>query len=106
MPLPAILEGFDFLQKQFFSYFWSQGKNREKIKNFEKYRFFPGNIGFFREISEKSAKNRRFFADFFTNNFSFSKSFPTQPKTDFSPKNRPKKPIFWSLVISISISST
>ena len=70
-----------------------QGKNQKfrKISVFSrKYRVFSGNIG-------KSMKNRRFFADFFINDISFSKSFPTQPKTDFSPKNRPKKPIFWSL---------
>ena len=38
-----------------------------------------------------------FFTDFFANDFSTRKSFPTPPKTDFSPKNRPKKSIFLSL---------
>ena len=83
MPLLAILDGFETLKKQLFSYFWSQGKISV----------------FFGEISE----NRRFFADFFTNDFSFPKSFPTQPKTDFSSKNRPKKTIFWSLVVTCNM---
>ena len=100
MPLPTILDGFDSLQKQLFSYFWSQGKKSKISDNigfFGKYRGFSGKYRAFSGNIEKSAKNLRFFADFFTNDFSFPKSFPTQPKTDFSPKNRPKKPIFWSL---------
>ena len=64
-----------------FSYFWSQGINQKFF--FQENRFFP--------------KNRRFFSDFFTSDFSFSKSFPTQPKTDFSSKNRPKKNDFFVL---------
>ena len=60
---------------------------REKIRNYfsGKNRFFP--------------KNCQFFSDFFTFEFSFPKSFPTQLKIDFSSKNRPKKTIFLSLGI-------
>ena len=84
--------------KAIFSYFWSQGKN-QKFFFSRKYRFFSGKICFF--PGKKSVfflKKRRFFSDFFTSDFSFPKSFPTQPKTDFSPKNQPKKMIFLSLV--------
>ena len=67
---------FETIQKQFFSYFWSQRKNQKK--NFpEKISFFP--------------KNQRFFSTFFTFDFSFLKSFPTPLKTDFSPKNWPNQ---------------
>ena len=61
MPLPAILDGFDSLQKQLFSYFWSQGKKSKISKNisfFGKYRVF---FGKYRKIGEKSAIFRRFF---------------------------------------------
>ena len=67
--------------------------------------FFPRKIGFFfgknRFLSEKIGfyrKNRRFFSDFFTSDFSIPKSFPAPPKSDFSPKNRTKSPIFLSMV--------
>ena len=59
-------------------------KNRDFSKNIG---ILSGNIGIYQ-------KNRRFFADFFTSNFFTRKSFLAPPKTDFSPKNRSKKPIF------------
>ena len=88
MALPDIFGGFETRQKQFFIFqiFFFQ----------EKSVFFRENIGFF-------PKNRRFFSDLFTSDFSFPKSFPTKPKTDFSPKNRLKKTIFLSLHISNTI---
>ena len=56
----------------------------------------PFRSNFFFIFLEPREKIRNI-GDFFTNNFTFPKSFPIQPKTDFSPKNRPKKTIFWSL---------
>ena len=50
-----------------------------------------------------SRKNRRFFSDFFTHDFSIPKSFPAPPKSDFSPKNRPKLAIFLSLGTHMSL---
>ena len=44
-----------------------------------------------------------FFTDFFSSDFFLSKSFPCHPKTDFSPKNRPKNPIFCSLLIAVCL---
>ena len=78
-----------------FSYFWSQGKSREKIRNFffQENQVFSENIGIY-------LKNQRFFSDFFTSDFSTRKSFPAPPKTDFSPKNRPKKMIFLSMIVA------
>ena len=84
------------VRSNFFHIFGAKGKNQKF--------FFPGKIGFIgknRYLSENIGiyrKDRRFFSDFFTSDFFFPKSFPTQPKTDFSPKNRSKKPIFTSLV--------
>ena len=66
--------------------------------NLHKYReksdFFGKISDFFRKIGDFC----RFFSDFFAEDFSTRKSFPPPPKTDFSPKNRPKKSIFLSLV--------
>ena len=101
MPLPGILGGFETYQKQFFHIFGA----REKIKIF----FFLEKSGFFgkyRYLSEKIGiyrKNRRFFFDFFTPDFSIPKSFPAPPKSDFSQKNRPKSAIFCSMVASLPI---
>ena len=61
--------------------------------------FFRENIGFFRFFAEKSM----IFPDFFSFDFFLSKSFPCRPKTDFSPKNRPKNPIFCSLVLGVCV---
>ena len=49
------------------------------------------------EFFDFSAKNRRFFAEIFSVDFSTAKSFPGPPKSDFSPKNRPISAIFLSL---------
>ena len=59
--------------------------------------FFSGKIGIFLENIGIYQKNQRFFADFFSSDFSTRKSFPAPPKTDFLPKNRSKKPIFLSM---------
>ena len=85
-------------------------KYREKSDFFGKNRIFSGKIGFFREKSDFFGKISdffrkigdfcRFFSDFFTEDFSTRKSFPPPPKTDFSPKNRPKKSIFLSLALT------
>ena len=48
MPFPGILDGFETPQKQFFAYFWSQEKNKKKIKISRKNRFLSVKIGFFR----------------------------------------------------------
>ena len=64
---------------------------QEKSGFFEKYRYF---IGKYRYLSENIGiyrKNRQFFVDFFTSDFSTRKSFPAPPK------NRSKKPIFLSI---------
>ena len=76
MSLSGILGRFETRHKQFFHIFGA----KEKIRNF----FFP-------------EKNRRFFFDFFTSDFSTRKSFPVPLKTNFSTKNRPKKTIFLSM---------
>ena len=86
-----------------FCIFLESGKKKKK-KNFQeksvfigKNRFFRGKsvfIGKNRFLSEKSAIFRRFF--FF--DFSILISFPAPPKSDFSPKNRPKSVIFLSMV--------
>ena len=89
MPFPGILGGFETCQKQFFTYFWSQEKNKKK--NFQEKSVFIRKIGFYQ-------KNRRFFTDFFFSDFSIPISFPAPPKSDFSPKNRPKSAIFLSMV--------
>ena len=88
MPLSGILGGCETRKKQFFHIFGAKKKTGKKSEI-----FFPGKIGIYR-------KKRRFFSDFFTSDFSFPKSFPTQQKTDFSPKNRQKKTIFLSLVVT------
>ena len=85
VPFPGILGGFETHQKQFFAYFWSQEKNQKK-KNFQ-------------EKSVFIRKNRRFFADFFFSDFSIPISFLAPPKSDFSPKNRPKSAIFLSMPV-------
>ena len=54
MPLPGILGGFETRQKHFFHIFGARKKN-QKI-------FFPGKIGIY-------PKNRRFFAEIFSNDF-------------------------------------
>ena len=59
---------------------------------------FRSNFFIFLEPGKKSGFFEKNFSYFFTSDFSFPKSFPTQPKTDFSPKNRPEKTIFLSLV--------
>ena len=68
-------------------------------------RFFGGKIGFFRFFGEKSVFFR-FFGEksailsiFPLIDFSFDFSSRCRPKTDFSAKYRPKKPIFCSLVL-------
>ena len=71
------------------SEFFFSRKNRDFS---EKIGILSGNIGIYR-------KNRRFFSDFFTSDFSIRKYFPAPPKTDFLPKNRPKKTIFLSMFI-------
>ena len=76
---------------------------QEKSVFFGKYRYF---IGKYRYLSEKIGiyrKNRRIFSDFFTPDFSIPKSFPAPPKSDFSPKNRPKSAIFLSLLSAKAI---
>ena len=94
MSLPGIFGGFETRQKQSFHIFG----NREKIRNFfsRKNRYLSEKIGIYR-------KNRRFFSDFFTPDFSIPKSFPAPPKSDFSQKNPPKSAIFWSMVESKSV---
>ena len=52
---------------------------------------------FFRKILVFYRKNRRFFSDFFTSDFSIPKSFPAPPKSDFSSKSA----IFLSLLRSV-----
>ena len=89
MQIPSILGGFETFQKHFFFIFLEPGKKKSEIS---------GKIGFFSGKNRFYWKNRRFFSDFFTSDFSFPKSFPTQPKTDFSPKNWPEKTIFLSLI--------
>ena len=91
-----MVEGFHFRSNFFI--FLETGKKSD---------FFRENIGFFifffgkiSDFSDFSAKNRRFFPIFFLSIFFLSKSFPCRPKTDFSPINRPKNPIFCSLVVS------
>ena len=81
MPLPGILGGFKTLQKQFFHIFGAKEKTGKISDFFRKYRIFRQKIGDF----------SRFF---------LSKPFPCRPKTDFSPINRPKNPIFCSLIRS------
>ena len=73
----------------------------------EKIGFFREKSDFFGKMSEFfdfSAKNRRFFAEIFSVDFSTAKSFPGPPKSDFSPKNRPISAIFLSLVETSVIS--
>ena len=94
MPLPSILSVFETHQKQFFHIFGAKEKNKKK--NFQEKMIFIGKNRF---LLEKSA----IFLRFFTSDFSFPKSFPIQPKTDFSPKNRPKKMIFLSLYMCVCI---
>ena len=80
-----------------FSYFLSQGTKRKnrKISDFSaKNRKFQENIGKIGDFS-------RFFAAFFSSNFFQCKFFRSRPKIDFSAINRPKNPIFCSLVISM-----
>ena len=62
--------------------------------------FFRENIGFFRFFGEKSAIFPDFLPIFFPSDFFLSKSFPCHPKTDFSPINQSKNPIFCSLVLT------
>ena len=83
MSLPGILGGFETLQKQFFNIFGAKEKTG-KISDF----------------SDFSVKNQRFFSIFCR--FFLSKSFPCRRKTDFSPINWSKNPIFCSLVTTSS----
>ena len=87
-----------------FCIFLESGKKSKK-KKFQEKSVFIGKNRFFSEknrvLSEKIGfyrKNRRFFADFFSD-FSIPISFPAPPKSDFSPKNRPKSAIFLSMVL-------
>ena len=100
MSLLGILGGFKTHQKQIFHIFGT----KEKIRNFfskknrdfsEKIGILSGNIGIYR-------KNRRFFADFFISDFFILISFPAPPKSDISPKNRPKLAIFLSMPTTIN----
>ena len=70
-----------------FFIFLEPGKKSEIFFS-RKNRDFSENIGIYQKI-------RRFFADFFTSDFSTRKSFPASPKTDFSLKNQSKKSIFF-----------
>ena len=67
----------------------------EKSDFFEKNWIFSGKYRIFPIFRRKIRDFSRFFTDFFSSDFFLSKSFPCHPKTDFSPKNRPKNPIFF-----------
>ena len=54
------------------------------------------------EIFDFSGKNRRFFSEIFSVDFFHGFFFPFPPKTEKSPKNRPKFPIFFSLLVTMS----
>ena len=75
-----------------FCIFLESGKKSKK-KNFQEKSVFFG---------EKSVFIGKI-ADFFFSDFSTAKSFPSPPKSDFSPKNRPISTIFLSLYIYIYI---
>ena len=98
MSLLGIFGGFETRHEQIFHTFLEPRKKSEiffsrKNRDFlEKIGILSGNIGIYR-------KNRRFFSDFFTSDFSTRKSFPAPPKTDFSLKNRSKKTIFLSMIV-------
>ena len=86
-----------------FFIFFEPRKKQGKIINLkfkEKSIFFGKNRGFFLEnwfFSRKNwvfPENRQFFSNFFTSDFSFPKSFPTQPKTVFAEKSAEKNDFF------------
>ena len=75
-----------------FNYFFLSDLKYNLSQISEKIGFFREKSDFFGKMSEFfdfSAKNRRFFAEIFSVDFSTAKSFPGLPKSDFSPKNRP-----------------
>ena len=87
---PVRSKFFIFLEPEKKSEIFFPRKNRDFSV---KIGILSGNIGFYR-------KNRRFFADFFISDFFISISFPAPPKSDISPKNRPKSAIFLSMDIT------
>ena len=89
---PVRSKFFIFLEPRKKSEIFFSRKNRDFSVKIGKHRYLSENIGFYQ-------KNRRFFADFFISDFSIPISFPAPPKSDISPKNRPKSAIFLSMVI-------
>ena len=79
------------VRSNFFTYFWSQEKNQKKFFFQEKSVFFGEKSVFIGKIG--------YFAPIFFPDFSILISFPAPPKSDFSPKNRPKSVIFLSMVV-------
>ena len=65
----------------------------KKIKK----KIFQEKSVFYRKISVFIRKIGDFCADFFISDFSIPISFPAPPKSDISPKNRPKSAIFLSM---------
>ena len=90
------------IRSNFFIFFEprkKQGKNH-KFEISGKIDFFREKSGFFLEnwfFSRKNRvfpENRQFFSNFCTSDFSFPKSFPTQPKTVFAEKSAEKNDFF------------
>ena len=96
------------VRSNFLHIFGVRKKNQKK--NFSrKYRFlsvkigfFRRKIGFYRKKSDFIGKIGDFSPIFFFSDFSTAKSFPSPPKSDFSPKNRPISAIFCSLIKPLS----
>ena len=75
------------LVKSNFLHIFGVRKKIKKKKKFQEKLVFIGKIGDFSPI-------------FFFSDFSIPISFPAPPKSDFTPKNRPKSAIFLSMVDS------